>query len=888
MAITTAERTQIIELTVLMFNAAPGATYLSQIVALYEANPGTSAQKLQALANQLATTSAFTSLHPNFETAEEFAAEFLTPLGLQNDAVARDFVIAKFNAGVSKGQIMYEGYAALQAIPADANNQYSTAVAILENMTEVAEYYSVTKSGVATDLTTLQSIVSGVTSDDATVTAAKASIDGAAAGGQTFTLSAGADNVIGTAGDDVINAMPVSSTGAEASTFTSFDSINGAGGTDTLNIYSTGTTAGTDENVGFPTSASVTGVEIVNIFNMDAADPAAFGDASKFDGVTQLWQHNAAVAVTKLASSTVAGFKDVNANVSVTAADAATSGSVALNNYGEGNTVSVAATGTGALNAVNVTGSVDDSDDDGSVATTTLAVTVGADVETLTVNTAVETTLTVADGAGTKKVSTVNAGASGGAITYAGATTVANITTGSGADTVSLQTAYSATVKSASVASGAGKDTVNVLVDNTADISGTAVTVSAGDGDDTIKIDTTSGAANAVAVSVDAGAGNDKVTLTDGIDSVATTDVINGGDGTDTVVLAGKALDAEDYIILRDVITNFEAVQFTTTGATVDASRMSAYKTMTFGGAAGTVTKVAADQSLITTVNLTATASGYVLDDPITAGDQTTYAGTLGITAKASATVTANAETVNLTVTPVTNKDGLVDTTTVTLTGDAKAANVTLNSVTDNKGTTTITSDDVLDTSALTFDNTAANAKLATLTISGNGSASVTNAAGKSLTTIDASALNSVDISGDAVTGLVYTSSNASAETIKLGGGLDAVTLNASTVLKMDTITGFTLVDGAADGKQVDAALSDDLTITGHTAFEKVTATGATLDLALVNLAASAKNEVVFTYGGDTYVYADANADDIVNDTDILVKLTGTVDVDLLVLALNA
>src|SRR3954471_22779650 len=112
MAITATERTQIVELVVLMFNAAPGATYLSQVVAAYEAD----GHNLQTLAVQLGNTAAYQTLNPNFQTAADFATAFLTPLGLQADAVAVAFVTSKFNAGEGKGLIAFEAFNALNGI----------------------------------------------------------------------------------------------------------------------------------------------------------------------------------------------------------------------------------------------------------------------------------------------------------------------------------------------------------------------------------------------------------------------------------------------------------------------------------------------------------------------------------------------------------------------------------------------------------------------------------------------------------------------------------------------------------------------------------------------------------------------------------------------------
>src|SRR5436305_1459768 len=120
MSITTAERIDIEKLFVLMFNAAPGATYLGQIVTLYESV----GHNLQAVANILDDTPPFQSLYPNFLTDAEFATQFLTPLGLQNDALARSFVIAKVDAGVPKGEIIYEALQALKTVGTGSASQY--------------------------------------------------------------------------------------------------------------------------------------------------------------------------------------------------------------------------------------------------------------------------------------------------------------------------------------------------------------------------------------------------------------------------------------------------------------------------------------------------------------------------------------------------------------------------------------------------------------------------------------------------------------------------------------------------------------------------------------------------------------------------------------------
>ncbi|WP_304951504.1 DUF4214 domain-containing protein [Sulfitobacter sp.] len=714
--------------------------------------------------------------------------------------------------------------------------------------------------------------IDGVTNDEATVVAAKAATDAYLAGeaneGETRTLTTGVDDINGTADNDTINALTVNATtGADASTLTAFDDIDGGAGTDTLNIYTTA-----DENDEFPASASIKNVEIVNVLNSDGA-VAALANASNYTGVQQLWQVNAAAAVTNLQASTTAGFRDIaNSDLEVSAADDAASATVALDNVDDDSSLTVSGD---ALNSVTVAGAVVDADEDG-VDAIDLTVNAGEEEESVSVNTAVDVNLDVNG----KDVDTVDAAGSTGAIGFDAGSNVENITTGSGDDEVALNTVAAANNTAATVSTGEGDDMLFVNVDADGN-SGVSVTADAGAGDDEVTVDNE----GPVAVNLTAGAGDDKVTLSNGIDSVATTDVIDGGEGTDTVVVDGQALAAEDYILLNDVITNFEAIEFTGgTAADVDASRMESYTDFSFAGnEADTIKKVGAGTTLTTAANLTATAAGYTA---ATQSAAAVYAGTLDITATGTGTVTANAEAVNLTVAPMDDGEGEASSTTTTLEGDVQSATVTLTpDVFDND--TADTEDDTVDSAAVVVDTTETLSALESLTLTGNGTATVTNAAGSKLATVDASGLDSADVDGDAAEGLDYTTTNdALAETIILGDGIDSLTFGGddatgSTYLNMDTVTGLNLIDADDDGEADEG--SDTISLNGLVDFTKVTTTASSLDLALVDLAASEEDNLVFDLGGDTYIYADIDGNDELDDTDVVIKLDGGVDNDLLV-----
>lgn len=709
--------------------------------------------------------------------------------------------------------------------------------------------------------------------------------------------------------------MTIKADGTAGTTLGAFDVIDGGAGTDTLNIYSDNAT-----NKTLDANTTIKNVETINIYNSGAAfnstvlPPANVIDASKLVGVTTLNQIGLDVAVTELGDATVAAYKGgtvATSVLSVTSTNTATKAAVALDGIAEGDAITfgvpaVAPANGGALSSVTVSGTVADSNLDGTVAATTVAVTVGRGVQSLAVNTAVKTTLTVANGADvTKPVTTVDAAASTGAVTYAAANTVANVTTGKGADTVTLATAYTATLTAATVNGGDGNDTLNVNVTNAADATGTTVSALGGAGNDTINLNITNGAAKSVGVTADAGAGNDKVDINF---AVKTSDSIDGGADTDTVALAGKAARvADDFIVLNKVLKNFETIQFKTAegavGTKLDASLLDAtYTTLDF--AAASFVDNVGTQSLVARGNLTAEAKGYVnVGEGTPAATAITYAGALNIAEKLTGTVNAHAETVTLTVEGGKGDSTAVPSTAVanvaTLTGEAKVATVALTPLTDSKGTVA-TTDDAFVASQVVV-TTAAGAEglsaLTSLTLSGNGTATITNANATALVTVNASALNSVDITGKAATGLVYVTTNTKAETITLGAGLDSVSITGSTYTvgqtKMDTVTGLNLV---VTGGAIDATKGDTLVITGMaagglTADGKFTTTQTDLDVALLDAAKFKTaggvdvNNVAFQLNGNTYVYSDVTGDNLVTTDDILVKLTGTISLDTLVLA---
>jgi len=784
--------------------------------------------------------------------------------------------------------------------------------------------------------------------------------------GSTFVTTTGVDNIAGTAGNDTINIVAVNANGDAAATLGASDVIDGGAGRDTVNIIVNGThnatIAGTFKNV-----------EVVNIDNT-LATAAAVVDASKFGtSVTTITQIAKADDVTKLGAATTAVFKgatlgaNLNAGTAttagtgatVTAAATAASVKIALDGV-KGDAATAAAdvaTGLAAttvnaavlnvagasLNSVTVSGTMTAADPDSTTANNlVLNVAVGTDADgkglsTLTVNSGLKTTLTVANTGTGRGVTSVDAAASTGAITFdaSALTNVANVKTGAGKDVVTVATATAVNnpdtaideTANASVSTGAGDDTITLKLTG----AGKAV-VEAGEGNDTVIVSTI----NTGGLTVNGGAGNDTVDIS--AVTVTTKDVLNGGEGTDTLVIGGKAAYAAgDYLLLDATTSGFETLSFkgtNTTGYTgtvagsadsaVDASALSKFTTLSFGQG-GFVANVSDAQTVVlarntsSVNNLSATHKDYAA---ATASAAAVYAGTLKVTVQETGSVvTLGAGTADVAV----RAGATTGNVATTLAGDVQNLNVAL--TTANGATTSGTATGVESIASVTIDldNNAATGTattldgLKTVVVTGAGQAVIdasngaTSAAAPSgkLTTIDVSGMTAfvnVNNAGDQVTTAggastdygyqnlsttLITANDAVAETIKLGGARDTIVTN-STFAKMDTISGFQLAAKSSDAAAVDTAKSDFLDVAGTVSFKAITVTatslsGALLEAAVSKSAAGADQDaVVFTLGGDTYVYIDraadgsATANNQFDNADILIKLVGTFNNDLL------
>jgi len=601
--------------------------------------------------------------------------------------------------------------------------------------------------------------------------------------------------------------------------------------------------------------------------------------------------------------------------------------SVTLSGTSAANTLKYSAgatTATVKLSGYKGTITLDDNStttDTTTLKTLTLTGTVGSVAGSAAAHTAsTPGTVTIADNLGTSNgetVETLNLGLTSAAIvSIADLDTklaTINASTSTGALTITANSA-----KLGSVVGGTGVDTLDLTF--ATDVNGitgpVAATVDSGAGADKITI---SGVGTGT-LSVSGGADNDQFTL--GTANLTARLTINGGDGTDKIKFtpAGtSALTAGELALLTSQVTSVERAEFPTLTA-LDASKVPQYTTIDLGADTLAVTKIAAGSVINSAISSTNLQSASYIGVGSTAGNAmvpaltaTTYGGALTVNQTgASKSVVLNAEsaTLNVSNTSSTTAGSVGDQTasTVTVSGDLKTLVVNLTSGNDyvtvptTEVLSTVTVSPVYNT-VLSGAGTQLSAlgALTSVTFTGKGNAVVDNSAGAStssttkLLTIDASALGGTKgalygtSAGQPLGGLTYTGNTYAAETVILGAGLDTLTLN-STYEKMDTITNFKLV-GNAD-LTLNTNYSDVLVSTVSAV--KVTSglTGSTLGAVLTQVAAlggatSTYDAVVFQYGGDTYFFKDsATTSTTLDNADTVVKFTGLVDLDLLVLAL--
>jgi Ca2+-binding RTX toxin-like protein len=166
MAISDEEKTNLVSLTVAMFDAAPGYANMQSIVDLYENNNG----NYLSLANELSQLSIFQDQFLGMDNAT-IAESMLSNFGLSRTgdagSVAYDFFLQELDQGVNKGELLLN--AATYLLSGESDAIFGNATNTLINKTQVAEFYSLTQARSGNTLEELQSIISPVTYDTTTL-----------------------------------------------------------------------------------------------------------------------------------------------------------------------------------------------------------------------------------------------------------------------------------------------------------------------------------------------------------------------------------------------------------------------------------------------------------------------------------------------------------------------------------------------------------------------------------------------------------------------------------------------------------------------------------------------------------------------------------------------
>lgn len=453
----------------------------------------------------------------------------------------------------------------------------------------------------------------------------------------------------------------------------------------------------------------------------------------------------------------------------------------------------------------------------------------------------------------------------------------------------------------------------------TATVNAEKVAVTGGDGKDVITL------SGQVKKAVDLGGGDDWVSATLNTTDHKTLDAagsLAGGAGTDTLALSGQdAVAASSGTAFADQISGFEKLEITGgNSGTVDLHNLDDINQVilsgNFGGAY-TLDKLASGASL----TITATQAGDgTINVPVSAVQTESLAVTLAASGNVDAKtlITGNINTVNLTVTDTdTGAADAMDTVNFTqaktvniagkvaqLTSNTAGATVDANGLegklvltttaadgTAIKGTTkasnditatgagkiTITTGNSADTIAVAAGTTISAGNGANvITASGAGNNITTGSGGDSITVTATSGTTTIAAGDGSDT---ITVAGAAVSNITLGGGDDTVVLSSVA----GTAGYFTTIIGAGNNDVINFSAVDEGTATFVSA-PVTLGQGATFS-DYVAQAASGNgdgNSIVqwFNFGGDTYLVVD-NADGAYDAAgDVVVRLTGTLNLD--------
>ncbi len=162
--VVTADTNGLYQFFAVAFNAAPGVTYMGQL--LDAANAGMS---IKEIVNVFTTKDQFTSVYPLTLTDAEFATRLsANVIGLSATDQAKqnavtDIVNALASPGWTRGDVIFAVFTNL-ANKSPTDTEWGGTSKQMKNQVVFARYYTEVMKGNATDVPTLQSVLAGVTS----------------------------------------------------------------------------------------------------------------------------------------------------------------------------------------------------------------------------------------------------------------------------------------------------------------------------------------------------------------------------------------------------------------------------------------------------------------------------------------------------------------------------------------------------------------------------------------------------------------------------------------------------------------------------------------------------------------------------------------------------
>lgn len=770
MSITAQQRSDLVLLVNGLFGAAPTSRILSNLVKLVE-----SGNSVDDIATMFSGNTNFESIYAPALLDSEFATQFTANLlgaaaTAETTARAEALVTTYLTAGMSRTEAAWK---VTQLLSTTEDADFATAKAQLNNKADVSLSFALdTQYTELMTLSQLQSVISSVTSDAATVTTAKAAVAAGTAvsgttSGEVFTLTASADTFTGTSGSDTFNANVVVNPAnglATIETLSALDNLDGGAGTDTLNY----TTAG---GAALPGTA-FTGIETVNI----VSDGAVTADVQNNADVTTLTSKSVGADVNidtsgNVTTVTLTGTSqsvDITDNATTEVIDTVSITGVVDDGANASDDVKIDSTALTTLSLTNHT-TVDDGDD--VITDTTKALTLNLN----NVNTGAADIL-----AATATGATVNVEGSKAVtvddLDFSVATTA--VINQNASKTFTVDGLDIAAVKTLDI-NGSGKVvltngtyTALTTVDATDSTGGVTMTAAldnadqflGGAGADTIELGATT---KAQAM----GAGDDTVIITTGVTTVGTGGSIDAGEGTDTIQLA--AADAET-VTANDTyegkISNFEKLSLGQVGAdtseTINLANLDNINyVITAGIANGTAN---ANDAILTINNFT---SGGTLE--YTAGVGATDADD-AMVATVSGAATGSADVFNV----------VIKGTSVIAADTLTVADVETINYSTADGSTT-------DTAAVTHTSTLVATSATSVTVSGNNGLTLTNTGNTAVTSFDASGVVA-DSTLDTAANLAVTfvSDNVTSSVTMTGGAGDDTLTSDSASTKADTING--------------------------------------------------------------------------------------------------